>query len=66
MTYVSPYSDPDVIAGAATVATEIIEEWPSVQAIVVSVGGGGLASGVGIATKASAVVDDVPRGGSPR
>jgi threonine dehydratase len=52
VTYISPYSNPDVIAGAATVATEIIEEWPSVEAIVVPVGGGGLASGVGMATKA--------------
>jgi threonine dehydratase len=52
VTYVSPYSDPHVIAGAATVATEIIEDWPSVEAIVVAVGGGGLASGVGLATKA--------------
>jgi threonine dehydratase len=52
VTYISPYSNLDVIAGAATVAMEIIEEWPSVETIVVPVGGGGLASGVGIATKA--------------
>lgn len=52
VTYISPYSHPDIIAGAATVATEIIEEWPSVNTIVVPVGGGGLASGVGIAAKA--------------
>lgn len=52
VTYISPYSHPDVIAGAATVALEIIEDWPSVEAIVVPVGGGGLISGVAVATKA--------------
>jgi threonine dehydratase len=52
VTYISPYSNPEVIAGAATVATEIIEEWPAVETIIVPVGGGGLASGVGMAAKA--------------
>jgi threonine dehydratase len=50
--YISPYSHPDVIAGAATVALEIIEEWPEVDTIVAPVGGGGLISGIGIAAKA--------------
>lgn len=52
VTYISPYSHPDVIAGAATVALEIVEEWPSVEAIMVPVGGGGLVSGVAVAVKA--------------
>ena len=52
VTYISPYSHPDVIAGAATVALEIIEEWPSVEAIVVPVGGGGLISGIAVVAKA--------------
>jgi threonine dehydratase len=52
VTYVSPYSHPDVITGAATVALEIFEDWPSVEAIVVPVGGGGLISGVAAAAKA--------------
>ena len=52
VTYISPYSHPDVIAGAATVALEIIEDWPSVEAIVVPVGGGGLISGVAVVAKA--------------
>ncbi len=52
VTYISPYSHPDVIAGAATVALEIVEEWPSVEAIVVPVGGGGLISGIAVAIKA--------------
>ena len=50
--YISPYSHPDVIAGAATVGAEIIEDWPEVDTIVTSVGGGGLASGVAIAARA--------------
>jgi threonine dehydratase len=46
--YVSPYSDPDVIAGAGTIALEILEDDRAIEAIVTPVGGGGLVSGVGI------------------
>jgi threonine dehydratase len=53
-TFISPYSHPDVIAGAATVAVEILEEWPEVDTILVSVGGGGLVSGVAVAAKGMA------------
>ena len=49
-TFISPYSHPDVIAGAGTVALEILEEMPDAGAIVVPTGGGGLLSGVAIAT----------------
>jgi threonine dehydratase len=59
VTYVSPYSHPDVIAGAATVALEILEDWPSVEAIVVPVGGGGLISGVAAAAKAMSACVEV-------
>ncbi|MCX6550168.1 MAG: pyridoxal-phosphate dependent enzyme [Acidobacteria bacterium] len=52
VTYVSPYSHPDVVAGAATVALEILEDWPEVDTILTSVGGGGLVSGVAMAAKA--------------
>jgi threonine dehydratase len=51
LTFVSPYDDPFVIAGAGTVALEIMRDLPEVGTIVVPVGGGGLASGVGIAAK---------------
>lgn len=50
--YVSPYNDPDVIAGQATIAVEMLSARPDLTAIVVSVGGGGLASGVAMAAKA--------------
>ena len=48
-TYISPYGHPDVIAGAGTIAIEILEQDPDVDAIVVPVGGGGLIAGVAIA-----------------
>lgn len=52
--YVSPYNDADVIAGAGTVAIEIIEALPNVDTVVVPLGGGGLASGIGLVIKAAA------------
>lgn len=50
--YISPYSHPDVIAGAGTIALELIDQHPHLDAVVVPVGGGGLISGIGIAMKA--------------
>lgn len=50
--FVSPYNHPDVIAGAGTVALEIVEDWPGVDTIVVPVGGGGLISGIAIVARA--------------
>jgi threonine dehydratase len=52
--YLSPYSHPDVIAGAGTVAVEILEDMPDVEVILVPVGGGGLVSGIAIAAKSIA------------
>lgn len=49
--YVSPYADPDVIAGAGTVGLELLEELDGPFTAVVSLGGGGLAAGVGLAIK---------------
>jgi threonine dehydratase len=51
-TFVSPYNDPDVIAGQGTVGLEILEDAPGLDAIIVPVGGGGLLAGVAIAAKA--------------
>jgi threonine dehydratase len=53
-TYVSPYAHPDVIAGAGTVALEILDELTDVATIVVAIGGGGLISGVAIAAEGHA------------
>jgi threonine dehydratase len=49
--FVHPFDDLDVIAGQATLAQELIEQVPDLARIVVPVGGGGLASGVGIALR---------------
>lgn len=50
-TFVHPFDDPLVIAGQGTIALEILEEMPDVEAIVVPVGGGGLISGVAFTIK---------------
>lgn len=52
--YLSPYSHPDVIAGAGTVGLELVEEMPDVEVVVIPLGGGGLASGIGLVLKAAA------------
>jgi threonine dehydratase len=46
------FDDPRVIAGQGTMALEILDEVPDVDAIVVPTGGAGLLAGVGIAAKA--------------
>jgi threonine dehydratase len=51
--YISPYNHPDVIAGAGTIALEILEAAPATDVVVVPVGGGGLASGVALALKSA-------------
>jgi threonine dehydratase len=52
--YLSPYNHPDVIAGAGTVALELIEALPQFDVVVIPLGGGGLASGMGLALEAVA------------
>jgi threonine dehydratase len=52
--YISPYNHPDVIAGAGTIGLEIVEAMPVFDVIVIPIGGGGLASGIGLAVKAAA------------
>jgi threonine dehydratase len=52
--YISPYNHPDVIAGAGTIGLEIVEAMPAFDVIVIPLGGGGLASGMGLAIKAAA------------
>ena len=50
--FVSPYNDEDVIAGQGTIAIEMLEVSPDLEAILVPVGGGGLIAGVAIAARA--------------
>ena len=47
--FISPYNDADVIAGAATIALEIVEDAPQTETFIVPIGGGGLISGVATA-----------------
>ena len=50
--FVHPFDDPQIIAGAGTVALEMLEDAPDLDAIIVPIGGGGLISGVSIAARA--------------
>jgi len=51
LTYISPFDDPDLIAGQGTLGLEIVEDFPEADVIVVPIGGGGLISGVAMAAK---------------
>jgi threonine dehydratase len=51
LAFVPPFDDPDVIAGAATVGLEILEDLPDVDVVVVPVGGGGVLAGIASAVK---------------
>ena len=48
--FIHPYDDPAVIAGQATVALELLEQAPQLDALVAPVSGGGLLSGLCLAT----------------
>ena len=50
-TYLSPFDDPQVMAGQGTIALEILEQAPDTDVIVCSVGGGGLISGIASAVQ---------------
>lgn len=52
-TYVSPYNDPEVIAGQGTIAVELLAQWPAVEVVYVALGGGGLISGMAAYAKSS-------------
>ncbi|CAL8076027.1 unnamed protein product [Calicophoron daubneyi] len=51
MTYVNGFDHPQVLAGQGTVALEILEQVPNVDAIICPVGGGGMLAGVAAAIK---------------
>ena len=50
-TLIPPYDHPDVIAGQGTVALELLEQVPGLDALVAPVGGGGLVAGICVAAK---------------
>jgi len=49
--FIHPFEDIDVIAGQGTIALEIINQTPDIDAVVVPVGGGGLISGIAFVLK---------------
>src|SRR5436189_5669498 len=51
-TFVHPFDDHNFIAGHATLGLEILEDSPDTVAVIASIGGGGLITGVGSAIKA--------------
>ena len=51
-TFVHPFDDHDFIAGHGTMGLEILEDAPDTRAVITSIGGGGLVTGVGSAIKA--------------
>jgi threonine dehydratase len=51
-TFIHPFDDDNFIAGHATMGLEILEDAPDTDAIIASIGGGGLITGVGSAIKA--------------
>jgi threonine dehydratase len=52
LTIIPPFDDDRIIAGQGTVGLEIAEALPDVAAVLVPIGGGGLASGIAVAIKA--------------
>ena len=51
-TFIHPFDDDNFIAGHATMGLEILEDAPDTAAVIASIGGGGLITGVGSAIKA--------------
>ncbi|WP_254761764.1 threonine ammonia-lyase [Natrinema marinum] len=51
-TFVHPFDDEAIVAGQGTVGLELREQYPEIDTVLVSIGGGGLISGIGTALKA--------------
>lgn len=51
MTVIPPYDHPQIIAGQGTVALELLEQVPDLDALVMPIGGGGLIGGCAVAAK---------------
>ncbi|PZU17981.1 MAG: threonine ammonia-lyase [Citromicrobium sp.] len=52
LTFIHPFDDPQVAAGAGTVALEMLAAVPDLETLVIPIGGGGLISGMATAAKA--------------
>jgi len=51
LTYIHPFADPEVVAGQGTIALELFDKAPEIDALVIAIGGGGLMAGVGAAAR---------------
>jgi threonine dehydratase len=51
LVFVHPYDDPRIIAGQGTIALEMLEDAPELDALVVPVGGGGMIAGCAVAAR---------------
>jgi threonine dehydratase len=52
LVYVSPYNDPEIVAGQGTIGLELLEQRPRIDNVFIAMGGGGLISGIGAVLKA--------------
>nr|WP_255359197.1 pyridoxal-phosphate dependent enzyme [Haladaptatus sp. R4] len=52
LTFVHPFDDEAIIAGQGTVGLELLEQYPELDTVLVSIGGGGLISGIATVLKA--------------
>jgi threonine dehydratase len=59
LAFVHPYDDPLVIAGQGTIALEMLEDAPDLDALVIPIGGGGLIAGNAIATRSRRPVVEI-------
>ncbi|MDP9261002.1 MAG: threonine ammonia-lyase [Actinomycetota bacterium] len=51
-TFVHPFEDPVIMAGQGTIGLELVDQVPEIETAVIPIGGGGLASGIGLALRA--------------
>lgn len=51
LVYVSPYNDPEIVAGQGTIALEMLDQAGQIDNVFVAMGGGGLISGIGSVLK---------------
>ncbi|MFL5193978.1 MAG: pyridoxal-phosphate dependent enzyme [Microvirga sp.] len=51
LVYVSPYNDPEIVAGQGTIGLELLEQAESIDNVFVAMGGGGLIGGIGSVLK---------------
>lgn len=52
LVFVHPYDDPMIVAGQGTIGLELLADWPTLDCIVVPIGGGGIMAGIATAAKA--------------